>query len=117
MSVEFIAESLLRRARPLSPVLKDWISKILSDPTFCGPPLTDYRMFAAKKDRKVDDDAVHDLAKKLVDYREAGGHDKALTSEIMEYYDYMIFVGSKKAKKQAFGAHRFGRFNKFRKKK
>lgn len=109
MSVEFIAESLLRRAKPLSPVLKDWISKILADPTFCGPPVRDYRMFAAKKDRKVDDDAIHDLAQKLVAFREVGTYDKPLTSEIMEYYDYMLFVRAKKAKRDAFGAYRFGR--------
>lgn len=110
MSVEFIAESLLRRAKPLSPVLKDWISKILADPTFCGPPITDYRMFAAKKDRKVDDDAIHDLAQKLVEFRESGTYDKPLTTEIMEYYDYMMFMGVKKAKKQVFGAARFSKF-------
>lgn len=111
MSTEFIAESLLRRAKPRSPVLQDWVGKILNTPTFCGPPVVaDYKMRSIPDDEKVADDQIYALAKALCDLRDSAGFDKPLSVEIMKYYDFVIQCKVKKAGQKAWRGGRFARF-------
>ncbi len=106
MSVEIIAESMLRKSSPTNSYLKKWVRKIASaderDPAYSLLKFEAVRWNTRKPLENELDAAIYALAKALILFRQDGLNDTPLSNAVLEYDMAVTKVAGKAAKAKAF---------------
>jgi hypothetical protein len=106
MSVEVIAESLLRKSAPTNSYLKRWVRQIASadqrDPAYSVLKFERVRWITRKPFENDMDKAIYALTKALVLFRQDNVNDTPLSNAVLEYEAALRKIAGKKASSAAY---------------